>query len=212
MIESGKDLILKIQGIIDIILEEQNNYAIDRDLMLKLNEYIEGHQDLFDNQFVMAYLNFIGVFNPFFELLLERLISYENILLDRKEIIDECFFTFNFNEFNEKDNLKPYSEIIDYLEEMFPKNNLMQGIVFYLHVNTLLKRHKFNNNRIRVVNKIPVIDIDYGNRLSLYKEKYITIFRHELEEGIRGSVFLDDEEIVNYVKKEIEELEDELTI
>lgn len=212
MIESGKDLILKIQGIIDIILEEQNNYAIDRDLMLKLNEYIEGHQDLFDNQFVMAYLNFIGVFNPFFELLLERLISYENILLDRKEIIDECFFTFNFNEFNEKDNLKPYSEIIDYLEEMFPKNNLMQGIVFYLHVNTLLKRHKFNNNRIRVVNKIPVIDIDYGNRLSLYKEKYITIFRHELEEGIRGSVFLDDEEIVNYVKKEIEELEDELAI
>lgn len=212
MIESGKDLILKIQGIIDIILEEQNNYAIDRDLMLKLNEYIEGHQNLFDNQFVMAYLNFIGVFNPFFELLLERLISYENILLDRKEIIDECFFTFNFNEFNEKDNLKPYSEIIDYLEEMFPKNNLMQGIVFYLHVNTLLKRHKFNNNRIRVVNKIPVIDIDYGNRLSLYKEKYITIFRHELEEGIRGSVFLDDEEIVNYVKKEIEELEDELAI
>lgn len=212
MIESGKDLILKIQGIIDIILKEQNNYAIDRDLMFKLNEYIEGYQDLFDNQFVMTYLNFIGVINPFFDLLLERLISYENILLDRKEIIDECFFTFNFNEFNEKDNLKPYSEIIDYLEEMFPNNNLMQGIVFYLHVNTLLKRHKFNNNRIRVVNKIPVIDIDYGNRLSLYKEKYITIFRHELEEGIRGSVFLDDEEIVNYVKKEIEELEDELAI
>lgn len=212
MIESGKDLILKIQGIIDIILANQNNYAIDRDIMFQLNEYVELHKNLFDNQFIVNYLNFIGIFNPFFEFLLDRLISYENNLLDKKEIIDDCYFIFNFSEFNEKDILKPYSEITDCLEEMFPTNNLMQGIVFYLHINALLKRYKFSNNRIRVVNKIPAIDIDYGSRLSFYKEQYITIFRQELEEGIRGSIFLDDDEIINYIKKEIEELKDELDI
>ncbi len=212
MIESGKNLILKIQDIIDIILANQNNYAIDRDMMFKLNEYVEVNKDLFDNQFIASYLNFIGIFNPFFEFLLDKLINYENSLLESKELIDDCYFIFNFNEFSEKDILKPYSEIINCLEEMFPENTFMQGIVFYLHVNTLLKRHKFNNNRIRVVNKIPVVDIDYGSRLSFYKEKYITIFRQELEEGIRNSVFLDDDEIINYIKQEIEELENELDI
>lgn len=212
MIDEGKELILKVQDIIDIILENQNNYAIDRDVMVKLNEYFKSNSDLFDNAFIAHYLNFIGLFNPFFDFLLDKLVSYENSLLKRKEIIDDCFFVFNFNEFEEKDILKPYSEIIDYLEEMFPKNNLMQGIVFYLHINTLLKRYNFNNNKIRIVNQIPVIDIDYGNRLSFYKEKYVTIFRQELEEGIRSSVFLDDDEIINYIKNEIEELIDELDV
>lgn len=212
MIEAGKELILKLQDIIDIILENQNNYAIDRDIMLKLNEYIKVNNDLFDNKFIVNYLNFIGLFNPFFDFLLDRLVSYENTLLERKEIIDDCFFVFNFNEFIEKDILKPYNDIPNCLEEMFPKNTLMQGVIFYLHLNTLLKKHMFNNNKIRIVNQTPVVDIDYGNRISSYKEEYITIFRHELEEGIRNSVFLDDDEIISYVRQEIESLEHALDI
>lgn len=212
MIEEGKELILKLQDIIDIILENQNNYAIDRDIMLKLDEYFKVNSELFDNKFIVNYLNFIGLFNPFFDFLLDKLVSYENILLGRKEIIDDCFFVFNFNEFSEKDILQPYSEITNCLEEMFPKNALMQGVIFYLHLNILLKKHMFNNNRIRVVNQIPVVDIDYGNRISSYKEEYITIFRHELEEGIRSSVFLDDDEIISYIRQEIKSLEYALDI
>ena len=162
MIEEGKEIILKLQDIIDIILENQNNYAIDRDIMLKLDEYFKVNSELFDNKFIVNYLNFIGLFNPFFDFLLDKLVNYENILLERKEIIDDCFFVFNFNEFSEKDILQPYSEITNCLEEMFPKNALMQGVIFYLHLNILLKKHMFNNNRIRVVNQIPVVDIDYG--------------------------------------------------
>ncbi len=212
MIDEGKELILKVQDIIDIILENQNNYAIDRDIMVKLNEYFESNSEIFDNDFIAHYLNFIGLFNPFFDFLLDKLVSYENSLLKRKEIIDDCFFAFNFNEFDEKDILKPYNEIPNCLEAMFPKNVVMQGVVFYLHLNILLKKHMFNNNRIRIVNQIPVVDIDYGNRISFYKEEYITIFRHELEEGIRNSVFLDDDEIIEYIRQEIKTLENALDI
>lgn len=212
MIDEGKELILKVQDIIDIILENQNNYAIDRDIMVKLNEYFESNSEIFDNVFIAHYLNFIGLFNPFFDFLLNKLVSYENSLLKRKEIIDDCFFVFNFNEFNEKDILKPYNEIPNCLEAMFSKNVVMQGVIFYLHLNILLKKHMFNNNRIRIVNQIPVVDIDYGNRISFYKEEYITIFRHELEEGIRNSVFLDDDEIIEYIRQEIKNLENALDI
>lgn len=211
MISDDKKYILKVQRIIDIILKKQNDYAIDREVMLELNEFFTENEDLFDNEFIVHYLDFIEIFGPFFDMLLKRLKLCEDNLLIEKNLIDECYFTFNFNEFKDKESLIPYSEMLDSLDKMFPKNILLQGVVFYTHLNTLLKRYKFSNNKIRLVNKVPVIDIDYGSRVSYYKEEYITEFRHELEEGIRVGVFLDDEEIIKYVKEEIINLENEFS-
>ena len=57
----------------------------------------------------------------------------------------------------------------------------------------------FTKNSIKIVDKVPTIEIDYSSRLHHYKEQYITIFRHELEEGIRNGVFIEDEEIISYI-------------
>ena len=43
-----------------------------------------------------------------------------------------------------------------------------------------------------------------------YKEEYITDFRHELEDGTRVGVFLDDDEIVEYIRNKINKLENEI--
>lgn len=207
MINEDKKYILKMQNIIDIILEKQNDYAIDRDVMFKLNDFFSDNADLFDNNFIVSYLDFIEVFNPFFDMLINRLKACENTLLEEKDLVNGCYFTFNFSEFKDKDSLIPYSDMLSSLEEMFPKNVLLQGLVFFIHLNTLLKRYKFLDNKIRLVNKLPVIDIDYGSRISYFKEEYVTEFRHELEEGIRVGVFLDEDEIIKYVMNEIDNLE-----
>lgn len=204
-----KDLVVKIQNIIETILQEQNLLALDRNLMYKLNDEFEEIEKSVDN-FSTSYLNFLSEFNPFFEMLIEKLREYENSLIEEKILSDECIFEFNFSEFYEKENLIPYSSMIDIIKEIFNNNNLLQGIFFYLHVNSLLKRYMFCNNKIKLIDGIPTIEIEYSNRISYFKEEYITNFRHELEEGVRVGVFLDDDEIITYVKNEIEELEYEL--
>ena len=204
MLENNKEYILKIQNIIDIILEKQNVYAIDRDIMLKMNNYIETLDD-FDNDFIVHYLNFIEVLNPFFEMLIDKLRKYEQELIIDKEIVSGYYFTFTFNEFYEKEVLLPFKDMINSLQCMFEDNALLQAIIFFMHINTLLKRYGFINNKVRIVNNIPVIDIDYGIRIENYKEEYITNYRHELEEGIRTGVFMDDGDILEYVKRSVVE-------
>ena len=70
----------------------------------------------------------------------------------------------------------------------------------------------FANNKIKFSNNQPIIEIDYGSRLSYFKEEYVTIFRHELEEGMRDSVFLENEEVFDYILEEIKELKNEIRI
>ena len=209
VINENKNKIYCIQNAIDIMLENQNTYAIDRNLMLKLNDCFEKE---FDSSFVASYLNFISTFSNFFDMLLKKLKDCEKELLDCKELVGECYFVFNLDEFKIKSILMPYQDILDSLNGMFPENISFQGIVFYMHLNSLLKKYMFTNNKIRVVEKLPVFDIDYGVRLEYLKEKYITNFRHELEEGVRSGVFLDDDEIVSYVKEEINNLENEMDV
>lgn len=204
-----KNLIIKIQNVIDTILENQNILAFDRDLMYKLNDDFKSIDQSIDN-FSVSYLNFLSEFNPFFEMLIEKLKEYESDLLEEKILSDEYIFEFNFTEFYEKENLKTYSEMIDVIKQMFGENSLLQGIFFYLHINSLLRRYMFCDNKIKLIDGIPTIEIGYSSRVSYYKEEYITNFRHELEEGVRTGVFLDDEEIISYVKEEIKELEYEL--
>lgn len=207
-----KRIVLEMQSIIDLILKEQNTYAIDRNLMFKLNELFTKYELDFDNDFIVNYLDFIETFSSFFDMLIEKLKEYEEGLLDEESSLEDCFFVFNLNEFNEKEVLIPYKGMLDSLKEMFPKNKLLQGIIFYMHLNTLLKRYKFENNKIRTIEKNIVIDIDYADRISFFREEYITNFRHELEEGIRTGVFIDDREINNYVREEIYNLENALDI
>ena len=207
-----KRIVIEMQSIIDLIIEEQNTYAIDRNLMYKLNELFIKYDNDFDNEFTVSYLNFIETFSLFFDMLIEKLKEYELDLLDEQTSLDDCFFVFNFNEFNEKDALLPYNDMLDSLKEMFPKNILLQGSIFFMHLNALLRRYKFKNNKIRILDKNVVISIDYADRISYFREEYITNFRHELEEGIRTGVFIDDREINNYVREEIYNLENELNI
>ena len=199
MLQDNKMYILKIQNIIDIILENQNVYAIDRDIMVKLNDYIKD-LDCFDNEFIVHYLNFIEVLNPFFEMLINKLREYEKELLDNNELVSEYYFVFNFNEFYEKNILLPYKDLINSLNCIYEDNVVLEATVFFMHINALLKRYGFKNNKVRITNGIPVIDIDYGIRLENYKEDYITNFRKELEDGIRTGVFMDEDEIISYVK------------
>ena len=209
VIDDNKKVIYCIQNAIDIILANQNTYAIDRSLMFELNECFSKE---FNDDFVSNYLNFISTFSNFFDMLINKLNECEKDLIDCKELIGECFFVFNFDEFKIKSILIPYNDLLESLEGMFPDNITLQGIVFYMHLNSLLKKYMFTNNKIRIVEKLPVFDIDYGARVEYYKEKYITNFRHELEEGIRTGVFLDDDEIITYVKEEINNLKNELSV
>lgn len=204
MLQDNKMYILKIQNIIDIILENQNVFAIDRKIMVKLNDYVKD-LDCFDNDFIVHYLNFIEVLNPFFEMLINKLKEYEKELLDNNELLSEYYFVFNFNEFFEKDILLPYKDMINSLHYLYEDNIVLEATVFFMHINALLKRYGFKNNKVRITNGIPVIDIDYGIRLENFKEEYITKYRKELEDGIRTGVFLDEEEILSYVKNAIEE-------
>lgn len=202
-----KYYILCMQNIIDIILKEQNSYSIDRNIMKELNDYINNKKE-FDNNFSVHYLNFIEVFNPFFDMLITKLEEYEKELIDNKVLSGEYNFVFNFNEFYEKNILLPFKDMINSLMCLYEDDNKLQGIVFYLHLNTLLKRYKFNNNKIKIINNIPVIEIDYGARISYYKEEYITRFRHELESGKRVGVFIDDNELLNYIINSLKDLKD----
>lgn len=211
MLEDNKELIIKIQSMIDLILKEQNSYAIDRQLMLELNDLISDW-DEFDNNFVVNYLNFIEVFNPFFEMLIHKLKEYENMLLNEKELVSDCFFSFNFDEFYEKDILIEYNSMISSLKNMYTDNNLLQGVIFFMHLNSLLKKYMFINNKIRIENKVITIDIDYSSRIMFYKEEYVTNFRHELENGTRLGVFLDEEDVINYIKQNIKIVEKKLDI
>lgn len=211
MLEENKDIIIKIQSIIDLLLNNQNSYSIDRQLMLELNDLISDW-DKFDNNFVVNYLDFIQIFNPFFDMLLIKLKEYENMLLDENDLVSECFFSFNINEFSQKENLMEFESMIDSLKKIYIGNNLLQGIIFFMHLNSLLKRYMFNNNKIRKNNNDIIIDIDYSSRIMFYKEEYVTKFRHELENGIRVGVFLDEDELIDYIKVSIEKKEKELDI
>ena len=209
MLEGSKDLIIKIQSIIDLILEKQNSYAIDRQLMIELNDLISDW-DEFDNNFVVNYLDFIQIFNPFFDMLIQKLRENENILLEEKQLVSDCFFSFNFNEFDTKDILIEYSSMLDSLDNIYSGNNILQGIIFFMHLNSLLKIYKFKDNKVKIENNVITIDIDYSSRIMFYKEDYITKFRYELENGTRTGVFLDDDEIVEYIRNKINKLENEI--
>lgn len=204
-----KEIILKIQTIIDIILEGNNAFAIDSSTMIKLNEYLSNYSETFNEEFIWNYVSFIEMFNEFVEFLLKRLEVYEHEMIISKEILSDCFFTFNIQEFYEKEALKPFSEMIDILENIFCDNPVLQGLVLYIHLNSLLSKHKFVNNKIKLAGNLPIIEIDYTARINYYKEEYITIFRQELEEGIRNSVFVDEKEAFNYAVEEIRELKNE---
>lgn len=211
MLNDNKELIIKIQNIIDLLLEEQNSYSIDRLLMIKLNDLISDWEE-FDNNFVVNYLNFIQTFDSFFEILMQKLTIYENQLLKEKELVDNCFFSFSLDEFNKKNILNDYISMIESLNNIYKDNKLLQGIIFFMHLNSLLKRYMFNNNKIRKNNNDIIIDIDYSSRIMFYKEEYVTKFRHELENGIRVGVFLDEDELIDYIKVSIEKKEKELDI
>ena len=189
MIETNKKVIFCIQNAIDKMLEKQNTYAVDRELLYELNDCFD---DEFDCEFTSNYLDFISLFSNFFDTLIKKLEECEKDLLDNKELGDEYYFVFNFEEFENKSILLPYKDLLKYLDKMFGKNITLKGIVFYMHLNSLLKKYMFINNKIRIIENIPVFDIEYSSRIDYYKEKYITNFRHELEEGIRTGVFLDD--------------------
>jgi hypothetical protein len=212
MNEQEKTITLKIEELIDIILEKQDSYSISRDILNKLEDYFNNNSKYFGEKFIRDYIDFLDIFNQFFTYLLENVEKYEQNLIDEKEVVDKVYFAFDFKDFNKNKKLKKYSMMIDYLESMFPNNSLLQGVILYIHLNKLLNRHMFINNKIKVSSNIPLIEIDYGSRLSYYKEEYVTIFRHELEEGIRSSVFLDNDEVFKYILDEIRNLKNEIRI
>lgn len=210
MTKEDEKIILKIEEIIDIILTNQNNYSVTIDKMRLLNEYFKDNSDLFSEEFIRSYINFLEIFNPFFEFLLSKLEECERDLLNSNEIDSDYFFSFSFHDFKTKNILKDYRDMIEELDNMFGNNNILKGIVLFMHLKILLNRYNFTNNKIKISNNNPCIDIDYASRLVNLKEEYITIFREELEEGIRNSVFVDDEEIKNYIISAIKELNNEL--
>lgn len=210
MNNNEKQIVVKIEEIIEIILDNQDYLVIDSKIMNKLSSYFNKYEDIFDEMFIRNYISFIEIFNLFFDFLMNKLVMYENSLMDEEDLQNNYFFTFSFNEFEEKEVLLPFKEMLFMLEEMFPGNRLLQGIVLFIHLNNLLKRRMFCNNKIKFVSNNLIIEIDYGYRVDYYKEEYITIFRHELEEGIRNSVFIDNSEIVSYIKGEIKELNSRL--
>ena len=212
MNEQEKTITLKVEELIDIILDNQDSYAISREILVKLEDYFQDNTKYFGEKFIRDYIDFIEVFNKFFGYLMDNLEKYEQSLIDEKEVIDKSYFVFDFNEFKNNKKLKPYNDMIKYLESMFPSNPLLQGVVLYIHLNKLLNRYMFINNKIKISSNMPVIEIDYSSRLSFYKEEYVTIFRHELEEGIRNSVFLDDDEVFKYITSEINSLKYELRV
>ena len=62
--------------------------------MIELNDLISDW-DEFDNNFVVNYLDFIQIFNPFFDRLIQKLRENENVLLEEKQLVSDCFFSFN---------------------------------------------------------------------------------------------------------------------
>lgn len=210
MNEQERALALKVQDIINIIIDNQYEYAIDRDRMNKLNEYFGENKDTFSDSFIMGYINFIDNLNSFFDFLLLKLEECEKESLEIDDITSDVMFTFTLNEFKDKEVLLPYEDLIDELNNMLPGNRLLQGIVLYMHLNSLLNKYNFTNNKIKINSNVPIIEIDFNSRIVNYKEDYITVFRHELEEGIRNSVFVDDEEIKRYIISEIKELKNEI--
>jgi len=208
--EKEKKIVLLIQNMIDIILEDQNRYYVDSKLMMKLNAFFYQNSNYFDEDFIRDYMYFLEYINSFFEFLVDKLEEYELGLIDKKELDYEGIFSFDFNEFYTKKSLLEYSDIIETVQLLFPKNIALQGIIFFMHINCLLKQYKFLHNKIKIIDKVPTIEIDYTSRLHLYKEQYINIFRNELEEGIRSNRSIDDNEIINYILNEIMELKRDL--
>lgn len=210
MKEKEKKIVLLIQNMIDIILDDQNRYYVDSKLMMKLNAFFYQNSNYFDEDFIRDYMYFLEYINSFFEFLVDKLEEYELGLIDKKELDYEGIFSFDFNEFYTKKILLEYSDIIETVQLLFPKNIALQGIIFFMHINCLLKQYKFLHNKIKIIDKVPTIEIDYTSRLHLYKEQYINIFRNELEEGIRSNRSIDDNEIINYILNEIMELKRDL--
>lgn len=212
MTKDDEIIVLKIEEIIDIILDNQNNFSVPIDKMILLNDYFKDNGSLFSEEFIRAYINFLEVFNSFFDFLLIRLEECEQNLFDNNEIESDYYFSFSFDDFKKKDILKEYTKMIIELDNMFKENNILKGVILFMHLNRLLNIHNFTNNKIKVSYNNPCIDIDYASRLVNFKEEYITAFRAELEEGIRNSVFVDDDEIKSYIKSAIKELKNDLCI
>ena len=212
MNEQEKTITLKVEELIDIVLEDQDSYAISRDILVKLDSYFKDNTKYFGEKFIRDYIDFLDVFDQFFGYLIDSLEEYEQELVNEKEVMDNVFFAFDFDDFKKNKKLKEYRSMIDHLESMFPKNPLLQGVILYIHLDRLFKRYMFLNNKIKFSNNQPLIEIDYGSRLSYFKEEYVTIFRHELEEGTRDSVFLENDEVFDYILDEIKELKNEIRI
>ena len=206
-----KQVVIRTKEIIDIILENQSNYIINYDIMQRLDHYFKQYSDTFDEDFIRNYISFLEEFTTFFDYLMFKIEECEQDLLDNQTIESDYYFIFSLEEFKQKENLKPYLEMLNILDEMFPDNKVLQGAYLFLHINSLLYLRMFKNNKLTIENHIPNIVIDYGYRIDYYKEEYVTIFRHELEEGLRTSVFIDNKEIINYINTEIKELNKKLT-
>ena len=61
VINKDKEYILKMQAVIDMILEDQNMFAVDRNLMRSLDEFFTENKELFNEEFATNYLNFIDL-------------------------------------------------------------------------------------------------------------------------------------------------------
>ena len=212
MNEQEKAITLKVEELIDIVLEDQDSYAISREILVKLDSYFKDNTKYFGEKFIRDYIDYLDIFNQFFGYLIECLEQYEHDLVEEKEVVDQVYFAFDFNDFKKNKKLKDYRPMIEHLESMFPSNPLLQGVILFIHLDRLLKRYMFLNNKIKFSNNTPLIEIDYGSRLSYFKEEYVTIFRHELEEGTRDSVFLENDEMFDYILEEIRELKNEIRI
>ncbi len=202
MSNEDKKIVLCIQNIIDIILEDKD-FVIDSNRMKKIYDYFNKIK-IFDDEFINRYIDFIEIFNNFFDFLIEKIEEYERDVIKYGEDLEHGYFTFNFEEFKTKESLLVYQDMIEYLNYLFNGNILLQGLIFYIHINSLLSARSFTNNKIKMSRGIPTVEIDYVARISNYKDLYMKKVRKMLQEGKRDSVFVDKSEWLSFVEKKLE--------
>ena len=94
MSNEDKKIVLCIQNIIDIILEDKE-FVIDSNRLKKIYDYFNKTK-LFDDEFINRYIDFIEIFNNFFDFLIEKIEEYEKDVIKYGEELEHGYFTFNF--------------------------------------------------------------------------------------------------------------------
>ena len=69
MNEQEKTITLKVEELIDIVLEDQDSYDISRDILVKLDSYFKDNTKYFGEKFIRDYIDFLDIFNQFFQIL-----------------------------------------------------------------------------------------------------------------------------------------------